>query len=360
MIIHTLSRKKPAAFGVIVDYLERGRPEAEPARCFNMWADPENLQEVKDEFLENYTLHHSKQRGRIVLMHEIISPDPEDAEKVNAEILFDIAEKYLEGRAPESMAQLVYHEKLDGQSRPQPHVHILLSGNRIGSSKSVRLSKKEYAQVRHGIAQYAHERYGLSQAYEKELEGHRKEFTKEKAERKRREIGLINRDPSLSKKEQTQVIFKTLITESRDKALFDQAMRENGFAWNRTGKNPSVIDINTGKKYRLSTLGVLEDYERYSQEWEQTAERVRQRQEEAEMVYEAYQEETRAHEASREVRQEEAREEDSVAQKFKEEAERISQILPKDRTEYEKRRLQTWLMLQHLEEQRGQERSQEK
>ena len=142
MIIHTLSRKKPAAFGVIVDYLERGRPEAEPARSFNMWADPENLQEVKKEFLENYTLHHNKKRGRIVLMHEIISPDPEDAEKVNAEILFDIAEKYLEGRAPEAMAQLVYHEKLDGQSRPQPHIHILLSGNRIGSSKSVRLSKK--------------------------------------------------------------------------------------------------------------------------------------------------------------------------------------------------------------------------
>ena len=106
-------------------------------------------------------------------------------------------------------------------------------------------------------------------------------------------------------------------------------MRENGFAWNRTGKNPSVIDINSGKKYRLKTLGVLEDYERYSQEWEQAAERVRQRQEEAERVQEAYQAERKAQEQSREARQPQEEMRDSVSEEFRKEAERISQIPPK-------------------------------
>lgn len=358
MIIHTLSKKSPHMFGVIVDYLAAGRAESDPARGFNLWASPEDPEAVKQEFLRNYAQHHCKQRGRVVLMHEIISPDPEDAEKVTPEMLHDIAEKYLEARAPEAMGYLVYHEKLDQNNRPQPHVHILLSGNKISSKRSIRLSKEQYGEVRQNVARYAYEKYGLSQAYEQENEGQKKEFTKEKVKRVQREVQRGKRDKSLSKKEQVETVFRTLFSGAGDKALFDQAMREAGFAWNRTGKNPSVIDIASGKKYRLKTLGMVEDYERRSQEWEKDAQRLQERRERAERMYEAYQEEARTQEAGRESSQTQEEKQDRVSEEFRKEAERISQISPEDRSEYEKRRLQTWLMLQHLEEQRGQEREQ--
>lgn len=64
-----------------------------------------NIDTISKEFFENYEKFHSKQQKKVILYHDKISfsPDEKTVFLKNPQIALDIAQKWLEIRAPECL-----------------------------------------------------------------------------------------------------------------------------------------------------------------------------------------------------------------------------------------------------------------
>ena len=65
------------------------------------------------------------------------------------EILEDLAQVYLELRAPDALGIARVHTDKD-----HVHLHFMISPNEIGTTKSIRLTKKQFQALRRTIEEY--------------------------------------------------------------------------------------------------------------------------------------------------------------------------------------------------------------
>jgi hypothetical protein len=230
MIIKSLSRATKS-FEALYRYLTRD--EDSLLNAFNLYADPHSKEEIVQAFLDN-AKHLKNARGKNYLYHEIISLTPNTlALQEQQHILTDLVSKYISLRAQNHLTFTALH-----QDKDHLHIHLMISANELEGSKRVRLSKKEFSTIQKELEQYVNTTYpqlGKTTHYNKDL------------------------NKIKSKKELLKSTLHDLFKNSRCKEDFKRESEELKLEFYTRGKTVGVI--SEGKKYRLKTLGLLEEYE---------------------------------------------------------------------------------------------------
>lgn len=152
MIIESMSRKA-VSFSQLLEYVNKETEKEREPILHNFRSRGDDLQKISGEFESNYQYCPERVNG-VVLYHEILSFSKEDGKFVTEEMLHDFGRKYIEKRAREA---LVYAKAHFDQANP--HIHFIISGNLLESSKKLRLSKSHFFRIKKELEQYQLEKY---------------------------------------------------------------------------------------------------------------------------------------------------------------------------------------------------------
>ena len=264
-----MSRKGTSpSFGQLLYYINKGATKNVGAVLHNFKNQEDHTKKIEAEFLENFQ-HLSFRKNGVVLYHEILSFSVHDRAKLNSEIIEDLGREYLQLRAPEALAYAKPHFESD-----TVHLHVVISSNLIGSKKKLRLSKKEFAGVKREIERIQKERYPElcnSLVMDKEVKKKRRK-TRREGERERRMKGEGRID--LNEKERTANALKDCLLASSSQDDFTAKLKQAGFNFYVRGKTLGVQNIETGKRHRIKTLGLMKDYEEAEEIWAKVPERI--------------------------------------------------------------------------------------
>ena len=241
MIIKSMSRKVPS-FGQLIGYIDRDEGQEQWRIRHNVFArDPER---IRAEFERNGERLQRRKNG-VYLYHEIISitraeglsPEEQKAR------LRDIAENYVAARCPDNLVYGGLHQDKEHSF----HYHLMISANRAGDDRRLRLSKSQFRQVQVGLERHVLQTYP-------ELE--QKVAIDKRAERKksRGEAELERRTGTAPKKEQVRDRVREALEASRDRDSLMQALGRHDLELYVRGKTLGVIDHESGKRHRLKTL----------------------------------------------------------------------------------------------------------
>ncbi len=151
MIIKSMSRKSKS-FSQLYDYLTRDTSSFTFSR--NTFNNSQNKKEFVNEFYNN-ARHLQEARGKVYMYHEVLSLEANKlSHERQKEILQDLAQKYLLGRANNHLAFGVIHEEKNNM-----HVHLMISANEIEGERRIRLSKKEFSQIQKELENYKNQKY---------------------------------------------------------------------------------------------------------------------------------------------------------------------------------------------------------
>jgi hypothetical protein len=241
MIVKSMSRKVPS-FGQLIGYIDRDEGQERWRIRHNVMArDPDR---IRGEFEQNGALL-SKRKNGVYLYHEIISITrarglSEEEQKAR---LQEIAETYVASRCPDNLVYGGLHQDKEHSF----HYHLMISANRAGDSRRLRLSKAQFREV-----QVQLERHVLQAMPELE----QKVAIDKRAERRksRSEAELERRTGEVPKKDQLRARVREALEDASDRDALLQALGRSELELYVRGKTLGVIDLETGAKHRLKTL----------------------------------------------------------------------------------------------------------
>ncbi|MEL6667054.1 MAG: relaxase/mobilization nuclease domain-containing protein [Pseudomonadota bacterium] len=247
MIIKSMSRKAPT-FSQLAGYIgQDGAGGAE--RCFarNLHYEGDNQKIVSGLFWDNYQNLPQRKNGN-ALYHEIIvlEPQPHLTRQRQMQILHALARRYCERRAPHQLAWGRVHF-----DTPQPHIHLMISSNEIGSKFRKRLDRKSFANIQREVERFKEEHFP-------ELNDQRI-YQNERSQTpqiKSNEGELVRRTGEPSKKQQIVDTLSTLLAHHRSEASLRADLNRAGLSLYQRGQSWGVANTQTGKRYRLRTLGL--------------------------------------------------------------------------------------------------------
>lgn len=241
MIVKSMSRKVPS-FGQLIGYIDRDEGQERWRIRHNVMArDPDR---IRGEFEQNGALL-SKRKNGVYLYHEIISITrarglSEEEQKAR---LQEIAETYVASRCPDNLVYGGLHQDKEHSF----HYHLMISANRVGDSRRLRLSKGQFREV-----QVQLERHVLRAMPELE----QKVAIDKRADRRksRSEAELERRTGEVPKKDQLRTRVLEALEAASDRDALLQAFGRTELELYVRGKTLGVIDLETGAKHRLKTL----------------------------------------------------------------------------------------------------------
>lgn len=265
MVIKSMSGKT-WSFRQLLRYINKPEQKGRQAVLHNLRSAFDYLPQIEAEFLENARHIRNQPKSGVVLYHEIIAIAEADREKVTEEMLIDLTREYLQRRAPNALA----YAKAQFNTA-SPHVHILISGNQIESAKKLRLERKQFDQIKRELERYQIEKYpqlthSILYGKQRQKAHDRPALTKPEAERARRLRDSQERQPT--KKEDARERLLYCLNQAENESRLLGLLKAAQFQPYIRGKKPGVIDLSTGRKYRLSTLGL-------DREGQETVQRLR-------------------------------------------------------------------------------------
>lgn len=228
-------------FGVMLKYLRDDKGHRNNANDLEIFHNLSSLnpKEIRQEFEDLYALK-PKRINSNRFIHEVMSFSPESSQYLTDEILSDLAYKYLEKRCFYGLAYGCLHSSED-----HIHLHFMISSNRIDDpNKSIRMSNKEFRDIRLEIEQYQAENYPLlkdSIVYTKDKKKKKNHVPKERETNKIKLIEIIDQ------------VFQS--SDSRDLTSFCESLDLIPGLTVYTYRNKPHGVLYEGKKYRFSTLG---------------------------------------------------------------------------------------------------------
>jgi hypothetical protein len=241
MIIKSMSRKVPS-FGQLIGYIDRDEDGRDYTLRHNLMG--RDRDRIRAEFEANGGLLQKRKNG-VYLYHEIISitrakglsPEEQKAR------LFDIAQTYVDARCPGNMVFGGLHQDKEHSY----HMHLMISANRAGEAKRLRLSKAQFREIQVNLERHVLERYP-------ELE--QKVAIEKQSDRGRSqgEAELERRTGKRPKREEILERVTAAFERSDDKQTLLNALGRENLELYVRGKTLGVIDHETGKKHRLKTL----------------------------------------------------------------------------------------------------------
>ena len=260
-IIKSIGRKD-TNFSQLINYLHRedGAEQDSFTYLHNITGiDSSNTKRMVQVFTEN-NQYRKKRKNGVGQYHEVMSFHPEDTSilKKHPEILEDLAQVYLELRAPDSLGIAKVHTDKD-----HVHLHFMISANKIGTNKSIRLNKKQFQAVRRTIEEYQVEQYPeLQHSYAqiretKQSREQRKQKTpKEQSARRTNKLHQMNNRGAMERffdKKEISSTVKALLASTDDLEELRTHLQEYDADVYYYKGNLQGVKYN-GRKYRFSRL----------------------------------------------------------------------------------------------------------
>jgi hypothetical protein len=239
--------RKSVSFGQVIEYFERPVKKG-PAVIHNLTSDPEDLDHIRSEFTTNSRYLPPRRNGN-VLYHEIMSFHAADSESITEVALEDLIRRYLDLRAPRSLAYARTH--LDTAC---VHVHLLISANDVESARRHRLSRSQFRRVQRDLERYQRERYP-------------------ELERSIAQVPKSCRHKPTSRKQLLRASILAQLQSAQSEEAFRLRLALLGQRFYVRGKHAGVEDTHTGRRHRFLTLGIAEAYEAQRGMWERISER---------------------------------------------------------------------------------------
>lgn len=251
MIVKSMSRKT-ASFGQLIRYMESGSSDERFSFYHNLY--PDSGSALQREFELNAERLPLRKNG-VYLYHEILSVTR--AEKIPPErqkqILSEIVDQYVSVRAPNSLVYGVVHDEKDNNL----HYHLLISSNALGSEKRHRISKHDFNQAKKSLEKWVLDTYPeMEQSVAIDKPRETRETDKG--------VELRKRTGKTPQKDQVKSTLRGIFTHSRSKEAFFSALAEHKMEIYQRGKTIGFRDLESGRKYRLKTLGLEAEFSRMS------------------------------------------------------------------------------------------------
>ena len=244
--------RKDASFRQLIDYMKKDRGEV--VFGHNLCGNPFGRQEdLILEFEANARRLRERKNGN-VLYHEVISLETgaELRKEEIIRILGEIGREYVNRRAPHQMSLGIAHT-----DAKHIHLHICISANAVGTQKRERLSKQQFSEVQKEVERIVCERWTeLSQTTI-----YTKERNQERLKTRSAEQEMHKRTGEPSRKEDIKTRVHGILERANTPEEFTMLLRDHKLELYQRGKTIGVIDSETGRKHRLSTLGVEAHYE---------------------------------------------------------------------------------------------------
>jgi len=258
MIVKSKGRKD-TNFAQLINYVLTDKGRTDPKDTFTIFHNTASWEKDKVilEFVENDSFRKKRKNG-VVMHHEILSFSPQDQQHLSAPVLEDIAEKYIELRGANALCVAKPHI-----AEEHIHLHFVFSGNELFQDTSLRLSKKEFKDLRLNIEAYQLQQYPQIQHSHKFTEKHLS-----LQQQQRRELLSPNRvtDAEIQLKKRSKTPIKEQLKE-RVQSIFKQAssfdtalekMSVEGLEVYQYRQKANGIIYNN-KKYRFTTLGISKE-----------------------------------------------------------------------------------------------------
>lgn len=249
MIIKSMARKS-ASFNQLIDYFGYfNKRESVFGLTHNLYAHREDAAAIVQEFESNHR-HLKKRKNGNALYHEIIALDPDSRgtrkEKIAA--LRDLAQGYLQRRAPRQLAYGVIHT-----DTPYLHMHIVISSNEAGGSKRMRLPRREFNDIQRSIESYKLEKYPAL--------GQEKYYNQERSSKRQtnRAQEMARHNRPATHKQQLHETLKRIFAEAQSPEQLKKYLHNIDLTLYARGRSVGV-QTDGGRRYRLATLGLMPFY----------------------------------------------------------------------------------------------------
>jgi hypothetical protein len=247
MIIKSMTRKT-VSFKQLLTYINKENAGQMHNIFHNLYG--QNQAELVHEFEQNAALLPNRKNG-VVIFHEIFSITKSEQLSIDQQkhILQTITQNYINQRAPNNLVFAGLHDN----KKHNLHYHIVISSNEVNSKKRLRLSKAKFNKIKQDLeAQVLRQYPELNQDLAINKKATNKQ-SKSASELQRRTGALPQKEMV---KQQLSTIFQTAKTQSE----FTKMMERAGFETYVRGKQVVVKVIETGRKHRLQTLKLQEDF----------------------------------------------------------------------------------------------------
>lgn len=247
-MIHKSMSRKTASFGQLYAYLSREASDPDYTIHHNLYG--QTPFEVVADFEVNAALLKARRNG-VVLYHEILSVlrakgIPEERQKA---ILKDIAMEFIKVRAPDNLAVCFLHDDKAGHL----HCHFMISANAAGSIERLRWSKQAFTAMRVDFERRMIARYPEMEQSITMGKRAGKALSKDGGELKRR-TGMTPKRQSVEER------LKAILDTATDKAECLARMQAAGLEFYRRGTTVGVRDTVSGRKHRLTTIGLMPEF----------------------------------------------------------------------------------------------------
>lgn len=261
MIIKSLARKRPS-FRQLIQYMGR---EGGAAFTRNLYDVGDNPRAVAEAFERNHAHLPTRRRGN-ALYHEIIvlPAQPGLTEARQRQILTVLAERYCDLRAPDNLAYGRIHQDTD-----HSHIHLMISANAARSKTRTRLSRVEFADIQARLEREAQSRFP-------ELQDQARYDRTSKARNPRnpvRQDAMERNNPKMPFKTLYRDALQAKVPDCRNETELHHLLACLNVELYQRGQHLGLRNLNSGARYRLSTLGVEDLVKNQMRQWERQAER---------------------------------------------------------------------------------------
>ena len=200
------------------------------------------IQNMVKQFESNELKRKIQRSNKNRAYHEIVSFHKSDTDKLPKKVLLKIARKYARERSPNSMVISTMHS-----DKSHLHIHNVISALEFATGKPVRLSRKEFKDVKIRMEQFQEKELGL-------------EHSKVNHSKKKEQMLQLDIDRELNlrgkRSERQEIQFKLIqvFSKARTEKFYFKELEKAGIElYSRGGKIVGVQGFN--KRYRLKTLG---------------------------------------------------------------------------------------------------------
>lgn len=200
------------------------------------------IKNMVNQFSQNESKRKIQRSNANLAYHEIVSLHKSDTDKLPKKVMLKIARKYAKERSPNSMVVSTMHSDKD-----HLHIHNVISALEFATGKPVRLSRKEFKEVKNRMEHYQDKELGL-------------EFSKVNHSKKKDTILQLDIERELnlrgkrSERQDIQDILVGVYARERKEIVHYRELEKAGLKlYSRGGKIVGVQGFR--RRYRLKTLG---------------------------------------------------------------------------------------------------------
>ncbi|WP_125717127.1 hypothetical protein [Pseudoalteromonas rubra] len=257
MIIKSKSRKV-ANFDQLYDYMKKGAEKHDGVHVFSKNVYTHQREKILQEFFEN-SLLFKKRKNSVYLYHEIISITRTQSVSVEKQqdALFHIVQEYVDQRARNNLVYGYMHNDAENNI----HFHLMISSNERGGTKNLRLSKHEFDRAKKHLETWTNKHYPeLQQGL----------VINKQAGKKTSHNGaeLKKRTGKMPERERVNKALESIFVSSTNKQEFFSRLSAEHLEIYTRGKAIGFKDTVTGRKYRLKTLGLENQFAAMSKQIE--------------------------------------------------------------------------------------------